>query len=176
MMGYSCTCAHLSAIRERLDGLRWNMVCGYGANSSVLYRYYEWNKLHVRTRPSLFHFSITAGHSVLKFGVLLDTHQLCAWHRFGNIYTSARAVVHHFKHIYSLSLVHGPKGVLMVLGILRQLLDCLAWTQIASNRSADCFHWTAPRGAPDGIISPLPLISCSGPISFDDIVTISRST
>ena len=115
MMGYGCTCARAhpsSESRGRLDGLHWNLVCGCGTNSNAFYRYSEWSTLYVRTCTPLFHVSVTAGRFVMKFGVLLDTHSLSALHGFGNIYTIVRSVVHPYKRIYSLPLVH--IGVLMV--------------------------------------------------------------
>ena len=63
------------------------------------------------------HFSYLSNRwsFVMKFVVLLDTHQLCVVHRLSNICASARTAVHSFKHIYLLPLVHRPEGFLLVI-------------------------------------------------------------
>ena len=70
---------------------------------------------HVCMCTCLFFISGTAGQTALKFGVWLGDKWLCILHRMGDSALTQLCVTHSFKHMYSLPLVHRPKGVLLVI-------------------------------------------------------------
>ena len=82
----------------------------------------------IRTWAPIFHISVVAELFALKFGVLLETHQLCVLYKSweGDICMCTCAAATPFKHRYSLPLVDSPKGVLLVYcDVIEALLTLL---------------------------------------------------
>ena len=69
--------------------------------------------VHVQVPSPPFRISETAGRIALNFSVLGGP-QAKRFTQDGDICTRARVTVNTYKHIYFLSLVHRPKGVILV--------------------------------------------------------------
>ena len=71
------TCYLFSVPRERLDGLRRNLVCGYGSAIYVFHACYEWGTMHVLMCTPLFRILGSTGRTMQKFDVLLNQQTTC---------------------------------------------------------------------------------------------------
>ena len=111
------TCHLFSVSWDRLDQLRWNLVCGYGSTCSVLQSCYDkgyYACSHVRT--SFSYLGILWTHHVAIWCVFRPINYALYSGYTWRISASAQVKMNIlFKHIYcSLPLVHRPKDVLLV--------------------------------------------------------------
>ena len=124
-----CRCATLSVSRRRLDGSRWNSVRRQRTVCLAFHKSLGWGtvaRVHVRI---LFLYLGNSWTDCAENCCVVRDHQFYILHRMEDSFLSARVTVQlqTFKHVYHISLVHRPKGALLVCLSIWWIIGVIFW-------------------------------------------------